>query len=220
LIQLPGRENRFDEPAIDRVEWLVGQLMDGLTPYLDRPFAFFGHSMGALIAFELARRLDVIGLEPVHFFASGYHAPHLPGRSPVRHHLPDREFITAIRNLDGVPIEVQRDGELLEMMLPTLRSDFRLAETYAYVPRPPLRCAVTAFGGLEDKEVTPDEIKAWSLHTTGPFEMHVLPGGHFFLRSCRASLLRLVSSNLRASAKVTWAGDVKMGSREARRFRG
>jgi surfactin synthase thioesterase subunit len=207
LIQLPGRENRFDEPAIDRVEWLVGQLSDGLAPYLDRPFALFGHSMGALIAFELARRLDVLGLEPVHLFASGYHAPHLPSRSPVRHGLPDREFMTAIRNLKGVPIEVLEDGELLELMLPTLRSDFRLAETYTYVPRPLLRCAVTAFGGLEDQEVTPDEIQAWSLHTTGSFEMHVLPGGHFFLSSCRAGLLRLMSSNLRDSARVSWAAD-------------
>jgi medium-chain acyl-[acyl-carrier-protein] hydrolase len=160
--------------------------------------------MGALVAFELARRLDVMGLEPVHFFASGYHAPHLPSRSPVRHGLPDREFMTAIRNLKGVPIEVLEDGELLELMLPTLRSDFRLAETYTYVPRPPLRCAVTAFGGLEDHEVTRDEIQAWRFHTTGSFEMHVLPGGHFFLSSYRATLLQLVSSNLRDSTRVSW----------------
>jgi medium-chain acyl-[acyl-carrier-protein] hydrolase len=197
LIQLPGRENRFNEHAIDRLEPLANQLLAGVAGFLDRPFALFGHSMGALIAFELARRLRVMGLEPVHFFASGCRAPHLPAPLPLRHVLPDREFVSAIQKLNGVPLEVLQDREFIELMLPTLRSDFKLAESYAYGPQPPLRCPMTVFGGLEDRDVKRADLEAWSRHTTGPFQVRVLAGDHFFLNSSRASLLRLLSLKLR-----------------------
>lgn len=175
-VQLPGRENRFDEPAIDAADLLAGRLLEGLVSYLDRPFALFGHSMGALIAFELARRLRTKGLEPVHVFASGCKAPHLPrARATYRHHLSDR-------------------------------SDFKLAETYRYCSQPPLRCPVSAFGGLQDNEVTQDDIEAWSCHTVGPFRVHMLPGDHFFVNSSRLSLLRLVTQQL------VWLFSAKLGA--------
>jgi medium-chain acyl-[acyl-carrier-protein] hydrolase len=136
-IQLPGRENRFDEPAIDSVELLVGRLLDGLLSYLDRPFALFGHSMGAVIAFELARHLGTMGLEPVCLFASGCKAPHLPrDQSTHRHQLPNREFIAAVGDMNGIPREARVNADLMELVLPALRSDFKLVEIYKYRLQP------------------------------------------------------------------------------------
>lgn len=206
-VQLPGRENRFDEPAIDAADLLAGRLLEGLLIYLDRPFALFGHSMGALIAFELARRLRTKGLEPVHVFASGCKAPHLPrARATYRHHLSDREFTAVVGNMNGVPREVLENADLMELALPALRSDFKLAETYRYRSQSPLRCPVSAFGGLQDNEVTQDEIEAWSCHTVGPFQAHMLPGNHFFVNSSRLSLLRLVTQQL------AWLFSAKLGA--------
>jgi medium-chain acyl-[acyl-carrier-protein] hydrolase len=196
-IQLPGRGNRFDEPAIDSAGLLVNRLLAGLMSYLDRPFALFGHSMGALVAFEITTRLRVMGLEPVHFFASGCKAPHLPSdRSRDRRHLPDREFIAAVSEMNGVPHEVLENADLMELVLPALRSDFKLVETYQYRSQPPLRCPISAFGGLQDNEVTQDEIEAWSCHTVGSFQVHMLPGDHFFVNSSRVGLLRLIAQQL------------------------
>ncbi len=196
-VQLPGRESRFAEPPIESMGQLVYSLLDGLAGHLIAPFALFGHSMGALIGFELARRLPARGLAPVHLFASGCRAPHLPSRSPDWHTLPDPEFLAAITDLGGIPPELLAQRELLDMMLPTLRSDCILTETYVCHPQAPLGCPVTAFGGLRDNEVPPEDIRAWSQHTTGSFRAHLLPGDHFFVNTARSDLFRLVISGLR-----------------------
>ncbi|MBA2324364.1 MAG: thioesterase [Pseudonocardiales bacterium] len=198
-VQLPGRENRFNEPPIETMEQLVGPLLDGLAGHLVPPFALFGHSMGALIAFELVRRLRASGVAPVHVFASGCRAPDLPGRSPDRHTLPDREFLAAIEELGGIPPELLTEREFLDAMLPSLRGDCTLVETYAFRPQAPLSCPVSAFGGLRDKEVPPEDVRAWSRHTTGTFRVHLLPGDHFFVNSARPDLLRLMVSELRSA---------------------
>ncbi|MDQ2882204.1 MAG: alpha/beta fold hydrolase [Actinomycetota bacterium] len=195
-VQLPGRENRFNEPAIESMEPLVGQLLDGLAGHLVRPFALFGHSMGGLIAFELVRRLRPRGLQPVHLVTSGCRAPHLRSRSPDWHTLPDREFIAAVEELGGIPPELLADRQFLDTMLPMLRSDCALTETYVCRPQAPLSCPVTAFGGLQDQEVFPEDVRAWSSHTTGPFRAHLLPGDHFFVNTARSDLLRLLVSEL------------------------
>ncbi len=195
-VQLPGRENRFDEPAIEAMEPLVGRLLDELAGSLVAPFALFGHSMGALIAFELTRRMRSRNLHPVHLFASGCRAPHLPSRSPDWHTLPDEEFIAAVGALGGIPPELLAESQFLEAMLPMLRSDCTLVETYVFRPQIPLSCPVTAFGGLNDQEVFPEDVRAWSDHTTGPCRVHLLPGDHFFVNSARSDLLRLVASEL------------------------
>lgn len=206
-IQLPGRENRFDEPAINSADLLASRLLEGLLSCLDRPFALFGHSMGALIAFELARQLRTKGLEPVQVFASGCKAPHLPSdRSKHRRNLPDREFIAAVDDMNGIPREVLENADLMELVLPALRSDFKLVETYRYCSQPPLRCPISAFGGLQDNEVTQDKIEAWSCHTVGPFQVHMLPGDHFFVNSSRLNLLRLVTQ------QFVWLFAAKLGS--------
>jgi medium-chain acyl-[acyl-carrier-protein] hydrolase len=195
-VQLPGRESRFNERPIESMEQLVGPLLDGLASYLTRPFALFGHSMGALLAFELIRRMRPNGLQPVHLFTSGCRAPHLPSRTPDWHTLPDREFIATIKNLGGIPPELLVDSQFLDIMLPTLRSDCTLAETYVFRPQLPLNCPVTAFGGLLDEEVFPEDIHAWSQHTMGPFRAHLLPGDHFFVNSALRDVLSLVVSEL------------------------
>ena len=211
-VQLPGRESRFTEAPIESMEQLVGPLLDGLASYLTRPFALFGHSMGALIAFELVRRMRPSGLAPVHLFASGRRAPHLPRRSPDWHTVPDPEFLTTIGALGGIPPELLAESQFLDTMLPMLRADCTLSETYVLGPQEPLSCPVSAFGGLRDKEVPPEDVRAWSRHTTGPFRVHLLPGEHFFVDSARPDLLRLVGSELgSAAADPSGAARVRPG---------
>jgi medium-chain acyl-[acyl-carrier-protein] hydrolase len=207
-VQLPGRENRFNERAIESMDQLVGQLLDGLASYLTRPFAFFGHSMGALLAFELIRHMRPGGLQPVHLFASGCRAPHLPSRTPDWHTLPDPEFIAKIESLGGIPPELLAERQFLDTMLPTLRSDCALTETYVCRPQPPLSCPVSAFGGLTDEEVFPEDVHAWSQHTIGSFRAYLLPGDHFFVNSALPDLLgRVVAELGLTTACGTLAGD-------------
>lgn len=195
-VQLPGRENRFNEPPIESMEQLVSQLAGELAGYLTRPFVLFGHSMGALIAFELIRRLRSCGMAAVHLFASGCRAPHLPSRSPDWHTLPDLEFIGKLEEMGGIPAELLADRQFLDVMLPTLRSDCTLSETYVYRPQPPLNCPISAFGGLQDDEVYPEDVQGWSSHTTKVFRAHMLPGDHFFINSALPDVLRLMVTGL------------------------
>ncbi|MGH3697133.1 MAG: thioesterase II family protein [Pseudonocardiaceae bacterium] len=195
-VQLPGRENRFNETPIESMEALLDPLAGALAGYLTRPFALFGHSMGALIAFELARRMRAWRVAPVHLLAAGCRAPHLPRRSPDWHTLPDREFLATLARLGGIPPELRSESDFLDVMLPVLRSDCTLVETYRCRPQLPLSCPITAFGGLGDEEVYPEDVQAWSRHTTGPFGVHLLPGDHFFVNSAFPDLLRLVSAAL------------------------
>jgi medium-chain acyl-[acyl-carrier-protein] hydrolase len=195
-VQLPGRESRFAEQPLESMRQLIDPLFEGLAGYLTRPFALFGHSMGALIAFELTRRMRSWDLAPVHLFAAGCRAPHLPSRSPDWHTLPDPEFIAVIEKLGGIPPELLAERSFLDMMLPTLRSDCALVETYVLRPQAPLSCPVTVFGGLQDEEVFPEDVRAWSRHTIGAFSVHLLPGDHFFVNSALPELLRLLRSEL------------------------
>ena len=195
-VQLPGRESRLAEPPVSSMEPLVARLAVGILGRLDRPFALFGHSMGALIAFELAGRLRSMGREPVHLLVSGARAPHLPSRWRDRHTSPDREFVSTVRELGGTPPEVLDDPDLLDLVLPALRADFALVETYTPRAGPLLRCPVSAFGGVEDDDVGRDDLAAWSRHTTGPSRTHLLPGGHFYVNSSRESLLRIVATEV------------------------
>jgi medium-chain acyl-[acyl-carrier-protein] hydrolase len=196
-VQPPGRGNRIREAPLLRVSAIVEALAAEVVPYLDRPFAFFGHSLGALVAFELARRLRrERGVEPARLFVSGRRAPHVPGDEPVTHDLPATEFIAELRRLNGTPPEVLEHEELMELMIPLLRADFEVCETYKFEPGPPLTCPVTAFGGIEDRDVTREYIAAWREHTTGPFLMRMLPGDHFFIHSAEATLLQVVAREL------------------------
>jgi medium-chain acyl-[acyl-carrier-protein] hydrolase len=196
-VQPPGRGNRMREAPLLRVSAIVEALAAEVVPYLDRPFAFFGHSLGALVAFELARRLRrERGVEPARLFVSGRRAPHVSSDDGVTHDLPATEFIAELRRLKGTPPEVLEHEELMELMIPLLRADFEVCETYEFEPGPPLACPVTAFGGIEDRDVTREHIAAWREHTTGPFLMRMLPGDHFFIHSAEATLLQVVAREL------------------------
>lgn len=189
-VQLPGRELRFAEPPFVSLDPLVAALHEELQPFLDKPYAFFGHSMGALISFELARALRHSGQAPgpVHLLVSGHRAPHLPDLRPPAHQLPDPQLLETLRRLEGTPEEVLRHQELLQILLPLLRADFAICETYTYLPQPPLACPISAFGGLWDPNVPCDAMRAWKQHTTGTYQVHFFAGGHFFWQNEPASL--------------------------------
>jgi medium-chain acyl-[acyl-carrier-protein] hydrolase len=197
-VRLPGRERRFEEPAFDRIDPLVSALLEGIGPLLDRPFAFFGHSMGAMIAFELTRRLRALDRQPAGFFASGCRAPHIGLGPLVRHLLPEDEFVASVQKMNGTPPELLENEELMRLVLPTLRSDFAVVETFQFRPQPPFPWPLVAFGGFEDPEVSRDQLAAWSEYAAGTFRMHMLPGDHFFVSSQRARLLDLLHTELEA----------------------
>jgi medium-chain acyl-[acyl-carrier-protein] hydrolase len=194
-VQLPGRDERFREPAFTRTDALCDALVVALGGFLDMPFAIFGHSMGAIIAYEFARRLQTCG-SMRHLLVSGQRAPHLPLRRKQSYDLPDAAFRERLRELDGTPGAVLRDADLMELLLPRLRSDFELNETYKRVEHAPLVCPVTAFGGAQDKEVSRSDLEAWRLTTTSAFDLKMFPGGHFYQDKEGPALRRSVAECL------------------------
>lgn len=198
-VQLPGREGRFREPLVTDVHVLTRALCAGLASWLDRPFALFGHSMGAAIAYETARMLGrERGRPPAALFVSGHRAPHLPRQHPPLHQLPEGEFVEELRRLNGTPAEVLAGSELLDLMLPLLRADFEMAETYAPAEGGRLGCRVVAFGSTEDDRVSLATLTPWHQTTTGPFAVAMFPGDHFYLKTHRARLLDVLATELRA----------------------
>jgi medium-chain acyl-[acyl-carrier-protein] hydrolase len=194
---LPGREGRFREPPLDSVERVIDAVTPNILPWLDRPFAFFGHSMGALLSFELARRLRRDhALEPEHLFVSGRGAPQLPERDAPIYNLPEPEFVAELARLNGTPREVLEHAELLELIVPLLRADFAVCQTHAYLPAPPLKCPITVFGGLQDPDVPRESLELWREQTRAAHALHMLPGDHFFVNQQQADILRVVSLKL------------------------
>jgi medium-chain acyl-[acyl-carrier-protein] hydrolase len=181
-VQLPGRETRLREPLHTSASTLARVVADALAPLLDRPFVFFGHSLGALICFEVARELRRRGsAQPAQLFISALGAPQLPlGRAPV-HELPDADFLMQLRRLFRPPEEAWRVPELLQMLLPVMRADMAVRDTYVYAPEAPLDCPITALGGDDDPETAAPRIGAWREQTTSSFSAHTFPGGHFYL---------------------------------------
>jgi len=195
--QLPGRGNRHAEPLYDRLEPLVEALVPAILPHLDKPFAFFGHSMGALISFELARRLRSLHrVEPLRLFISGRSAPQTPKPERRTYDLPEREFVEELRRLNGTPQQLLEEPEVLQIALPMLRADFAICQTYQFLPGPPLSCPLTVFGGLQDQEMGRAGLEAWRDQTTGPFALRMLPGDHFFLHTSQTLLLQWISQGL------------------------
>jgi surfactin synthase thioesterase subunit len=197
-VQLPGRESRWREPRFRSVSEVVPAIVRGLEPWLDRPFAMFGHSLGALLAFETAHALQEAGRRaPAHLFASAHRAPHRANPHPPMRHLADQAFIDEMcRRYGGVPKAVLESPELLALMLPCLRDDFTMFETYVHQGRAPLGCPITALGGDDDRFVTREELAGWSDHTAGAFAIQQMPGDHFYLQDRRADLARLVTMAL------------------------
>lgn len=183
-VELPGRGTRISEPLETDHDSLVEGLADAVALLVDGPFAMFGHSMGAVVAFEVARRVRArSGVEPVHLFASAYRAPHLPNRMKPLYNLPVDAFLRELRKFNGTPEEVLNDSEVMDVMLPILRADFSVTDTYRCSEDRPFSCPITVFGGAWDDTVMMGELAAWRIHTTERALVKLLPGDHFFLNT-------------------------------------
>src|SRR5215216_1925279 len=196
-VQLPGHGDRLSEPLFKRVEPLVKSMAEALRPHLQGSYAFFGHSMGAIISFELAhllRREHTHG--PAHLFLSGRPAPHRTKKEPSTYDLPEPEFIEELRRLQGTPREVLEHRELMSVLSPILRADLEICQTYQYVPRPPLDCPITVFGGLQDEDASREKLEGWRDSTTSSFVVRMFPGNHFFLNHSSTVLLRIIAQDL------------------------
>ncbi len=193
--QLPGRETRLKEAPFTRLLDLTKTLAEVIAPYLDKPFAFFGHSLGAFIGFELARQLRWQNLpQPAHLFVSGSRAPQLPNPEKPMCHLPDHEFVDEIvRRYDSIPQEAREHAELMAMALPALRADFTMNETYEHAEEPPLSCPITCFGGVDDHSAPREHLEAWRAQTRSEFTLRTFPGGHFFIKPERAALAQIIA---------------------------
>jgi medium-chain acyl-[acyl-carrier-protein] hydrolase len=206
-VQLPGRDGRTSEPPFTEIPALVAALADGLSPWMGTPSAFFGHSMGALIAYELIRYLQgKRGPKPVHLIVSARRAPDIRNSEPPIHSLPEPAFVDQlVRRYGGIPTAVLAEADLMKLFLPTLRADFRLIETYRHVPGEPLDLPITVCGGVEDRLVSEADLTAWRNMTRDRCSVHLLPGDHFYLQNARGGLLPLIARELENSG----AGDNK-----------
>jgi medium-chain acyl-[acyl-carrier-protein] hydrolase len=203
-VELPGRGIHRRSPPVDSMDAIVERLLMAFDPLLDVPFALFGHSLGALIAFELCRALMKSGRRtPLHLFVSGMRAPHLIHlvlEENQVNNLPDLELIEALRAFNGTPAELFEDRGLLELFLPILRADLRLGETYLHTVSQPLDHPITVFGGLEDRTAPTECLHEWRLHTRGASTVCLLEGGHFFIHQQQhvmaASILKSLGKGL------------------------
>ncbi len=196
-VQYPGRQDRLREKPAGSVTELADSICAVLEPWMDGRAAFFGHSMGAIVAFEVARRLrDQSAGTPLRLLVSGHGAPSRP-RNEAVHLRGDAGIVAEMRRLGGTSPRFLEDEDWVSLVLPAVRGDYQAIETYAYSPGPPLDCPVTALAGDSDPEVTTAELRAWAEHCTGGFESRTFPGGHFYINSCLPELARTISCSLR-----------------------
>jgi medium-chain acyl-[acyl-carrier-protein] hydrolase len=209
-IQYPGRESRWGEASPGSLDGLVLALAEDLAPlWRMGSFAFLGHSYGALVAFELAHALAARGLPlPGRLFLSGARAPHLEAREPI-HGLPDGEFLARLRKYDGIPDEILRDHDLMAIVLPILRNDFRLFERHPYRGREPLPVPLSVFGGLGDASVPIADLLAWSVHTGKAFRSRFFAGNHFFAFEAARAIAEAVVEDLAASGAASTQAPVR-----------
>jgi surfactin synthase thioesterase subunit len=204
LMQPPGREARWSEKAFENAGDLAASATQALLPHLTVPFVFFGHSLGALISFEVARQLRREGqAQPLRLFASAHRAPQLPHPHPILHALPDKDFIDQMcHQYGGIPQAVLDNPDLVELMLPCLRADFTVFETYRHVDEAPLGCPITAFGGTRDRRITEREISEWRQQSGPDFRFEMFDGDHFFVQDRRDQLLASIMRDVSAMGLV------------------
>jgi medium-chain acyl-[acyl-carrier-protein] hydrolase len=196
-VRLPGRESRLAEAPFERMEPLVEALANAIAPYLARPFAFFGHSVGAAVAFELARLLRRRHQPlPKMLIASGARAPqyrrnHVPPAAPS-----DEQLLAELRRLEGIPNEALDNPAVMRAILPALRADTALYRSYVYAEDEPLGCPIRAYGGAGDPNVLREHLEAWAQQTTASFALRLFPGGHFYLHAGRAAFEQALTEDL------------------------
>ncbi|MGQ0838201.1 thioesterase II family protein [Actinokineospora sp.] len=200
-VQYPGRQDRRTERCVESVGELADLLADIVEPWADRPLTLFGHSMGASVAFELALRLEERGIVAHGLFASGRRAPSTHRDERV-HERDDNGLLAEIKRLNGTESQLLDDDEVLRMVLPAIRADYKAAETYRYEPGPKLATPIYALVGDDDPKATVEEVRQWGEHTTGPFELEVFPGGHFFLNAHVPAVIDRIFAHLRKPVAV------------------
>jgi medium-chain acyl-[acyl-carrier-protein] hydrolase len=200
-IQPAGRESRLREPLFDDLDAFADVVARDLMPLLDVPYAFFGHSMGALIAYEVALRVRRAHRSlPIHLFVSAHRACHLPNRFPAMHTLPDADLVRELTGgYGGIPAAILGEVELMRALIPVFRADLQMLERYVHRAETPLSCPITVFGGTDDRTVTGDELESWSDHTDDTFKLQLLPGDHFYFRTARRALLTAISADVMGS---------------------
>lgn len=199
-IQLPGRGARFREQPYTSFPALIqalGEMLQAQSQAHPGPFAFYGHSLGSLIAFELARHCRRHGLPmPQHLIVSGCNAPPLRGKSKRLHELPDNDLIEKLRDYNGTPLEVLENRELMRLLLPSIRADFALGADYHYEPAEPLPIPLTALSGKDDKHVQAEEFSGWRKETSAAYREHWFEGDHFFINEQRRPVLDCIATEL------------------------
>lgn len=199
-VELPGRLTRLREPPIERMEPLALLLSEEIRPHLDRPYALFGHSLGGLVGFEVARRLRVAGAPPPSaLIVAAVLPPHSSPPGGGLHARSDEDLIAELGKLNGTPAEVLANRELLDFLLPVLRADLAVMETYEHQPDRPLECPIHVFGAEDDPLVPPSRLSGWSRHTTARVSVSVRPGGHFFLQQDPGSLLDALRASIESA---------------------
>lgn len=199
-VELPGHGFRRDEKPFTELDPLVDALVPALLPDLNRPFAIFGHSLGALIGYELTRRLYTrLGLQPRRLIVSAHEAPGWTTVSTRVHEFPDEEFTAELHRLNGTPREILSDPQLMQLALPILRADFRLDETYRHRAYPLLSCPISAYGGISDEDVSVESLTAWQRTTKGAFTSRMFDGDHFFIHTATSSLVQQIELDLTSS---------------------
>jgi len=195
---LPGRERRFSESPYVSLESLIDDFMEVIKPYLDKPFAFFGHSMGALIAFEVTKRIEQhTSYKPNHLFISAKAAPHIETSKQHKHLLSNSSLIEELRKVNGTDAVILENKELMDVMLPVIRADFQLLETYRYNPGYLINTPMTVFGGMNDEEVNHNELVEWvALSRHKHFQLNLFRGDHFFIQENVLDIIKIFSLNL------------------------
>lgn len=196
LVHLPGRDKRIKETLRTSLLPLVEELTDALTPQLNKPFAFLGHSMGALIAFETARQLRRLQRpQPIHLFISARHAPQRLDPHADLYRLPKQEFIDTTEELFGaLPEIVKQDQDVLNLFISIMRADLTMIGTYPYQQEDPLNYPISVFGGTQDHSINEQDLEAWCEQTTSSFNLQMLPGDHFFIQSSRSVFLKHIKN--------------------------
>ncbi len=199
LVHLPGRTTRFAEPPIATMDALVAALSEAFTPHAHGRFGFFGHSMGARVAFELTRSLRQRALaQPRVLHLSACGAPHLPPRVPTLHSLPQSELVSSLQQRGGLPDAIVKNEELLGLVLPVVRTDLKLFETAPYVPQRPLAIPFVLYGGRADSLVSAEMLTAWQRHTSAATTTHWFEGEHFFISEQQAAVISAVAQETEA----------------------
>lgn len=197
-VQYPGRGTRFSEPLFTDLVAHADAMTQGLRSLIEGPFVLFGHSMGAILAFEVARRFkEQMGVSPSMLLVASARAPHLQHHEVLTYNLPDMDLRAELRKINGTPAAILDNAEAMELLMPIVRADFQAVETYKFKSGPPLHCPISVFGGHKDEDASEADLSGWSRYTTSSFRCTMLEGGHFVVSELGVRFVETVAQALR-----------------------